>query len=65
MVFEKIVTGKLSHFLVDKSASFFSVCVSEGSANMRCFAYIVTQTTGCLGQGHGGKTCSVELLSCI
>ena len=54
-VFEKIVAGKLSHFLESNSllpSSQFSYCTGLGT---RAFASIGSPSTGCFGQGHGGK----------
>ena len=66
-VLEKIVAGKLSHFLMSSSLlppSQFSY--RNGlHGNMCCFLHIISPSTSCFGQGHGEKVCSVGPLSCI
>ena len=65
-VFQKIVTaGEGRPFL--RSSSSYSVFVSQGPRNMWCFAHSVLPLHVALdwGGGHGGKTFSVRLLSCI
>ena len=52
-VFEKIVAGKLSYlFGEQQSASSFSVFISQGPENMRCFAHSVSPSVRCFEQEH-------------
>ena len=61
-VFEKIVAGKLSNFLESNSLLPFSQFSYRGDLET---CDVLLTTYKCLGQGHGRKSCSVGLLSCI